>query len=250
MVLIGVFGFFYEGKNSELKAKPLKLSHMNIDNYYDVDMPRYPNVDELPVIGEQYINNARAQSSYFVTKDEPLNIIKFYQKYWEDQGLIPIKNVSPQGGNISVYDYKEKVTKIVSIKKEGNEYRVILTAVFDSNMKREFNAFSDIPKNKGSYGFVSYELEDDNYRASDISYLNPESMGQNIAFYRSAMIKKGWKFKGEMSLPKFDKSKTLIFEKGRKIAEINITENGMDGSIIRLLVKDKNTGLIMKGVQR
>jgi len=247
---IGIFGFFYEGKGN-LKAKPLKNVYADIDNYYDVDMPRYPNVNELPVIGEQYINNARAQSSYFITEDEPLNIVDFYKKYWEDQGFMPISEVNPNGGNISVYDYREKVTKTVSIKREGSKFRVLLTAIFDSNLKREFNAFSDIPHNKGSYGFVSYELEDDNYRASNIAYLNPESMSRNLIFYRKAMIEKGWKLKNEMSLPNFNKSKTLIFEKGRKIAEINITQNGMEGgSIIRLLVKDINTGLIMKGVRK
>ncbi len=251
IVLVGVFGFFYENKNSELKASPIKQDNVNIDNYYDVDMPRYPNSKETPVIGEQYINNARAQSSYFVTSDDPLEVTSFYEKYWTEQGLEPFKRITPNGGNLSVYDYKDKTTKTVVIKREANNrYRVILTAIIDSKMKRQFNAFSDIPQNKGSYGFISYESEDENYRASDISYFNSSSFQENIIFYKKAMLENGWRFNGIKTLPKVNVSQTLIFSKGRKIAEINITRNNTSGSIIRLLVKDRNVGLIMKGVKK
>jgi len=248
IVLVGVFGFFYENKNNELKAAPIKVNYTNLDNYYDVDMPVYPEVKEIPVIGEHYINNARAQSSYFVTQESPLNIAYFYMKYWTAQGLKPFKSITPNGGSISVYDYKDHATKTVVIKKETKDkFRVVLTALIDSKMKREFNAFSDIPHSKGSYGFISYESEDENYRASDISYFNPKSLIQNSNFYKKAMVENGWTFNQERSLPKIKISKTLVFSKGRKIAEINLTNNNNNGTIIRLLVKDRTTGLIMKG---
>lgn len=251
IVLVGVFGFFYENKNSELKASPMKVNYANINNYYDVDMPRYPGVNETPIIGEQYINNARAQSSYFITANNPLEIATYYEKYWTEQGLEPFKKINPNGGNLSVYDYKDHATKTILIKKETKDsYRVVLTAIVDSKMKREFNAFSDIPQNKGSYGFISYESEDENYRASDISYFNNSSLGQNVVFYKKAMLENGWKFNTERTLPKVNISKTLVFSKGKKVAEINITKNNTSGSIIRLLVKDRNVGLIMKGVKK
>ena len=250
IVLVGVFGFFYESKNTELKAAPIKTSFENIDTYYSVDMPRYGNVDEKPIIGEQYINNARFQSSYFVTKDTPLDISVFYEKYWKSQGLKTFKNITPAGGTISVYDYKDKVTKTVVIKQESNNtFRVVLTALRDSKIKREFNAFSDIPFNKGSYGFTSYESEDENYKASDISYFNPNSLNQNNIFYRKSMIKNGWIFREENTLPGVKITKTLIFTKGNKRAEINLTDNNKSGTIISLMVKDRSVGLIMKGVK-
>jgi hypothetical protein len=250
IVLIGVFGFFYESKANTLNASPIKASYNNIDNYYDVDMPRYPNVDETPIIGEQYINNARAQSSYFITTDSPLEIADFYVEYWENQGLSPAKNITPEVGSVSVYDYKDHTTKTVTIRKETNKlYRVVLTAINDKRMKREFNAFTDIPYQEDSYGFVSYELEDDNYKASDVSYMNPHSILKNELFYKKAMPKKGWKLTAVHTLPKISVTKTLVFSKGYKVAEINLTKMSNDGTAIRLLVKDKNSGLIIKGVK-
>lgn len=250
IVLVGVFGFFYENKNNELKASPIVADYSNIDNYYDVDMPKYPDVNETPVIGEQYINNARAQSSYFITSNDPLSVAEFYENYWNAQGLEAFKKISPSGGTISVYDYRDRVTKTVVIKQETQDsYRVVLTALDDLKMKRDFNAFTDIPSNKNSYGFVSYESEDNNYKASDVSYLNPMSLSQNDNFYRKSMLQNGWKFKSENTLPGVKFTKTLVFSKGNKIAEINLTDNNKSGTIISLLVKDMSAGLIMKGVK-
>ena len=213
-------------------------------------MPRYANVHEQPVIGEQYINNARVQSSYFITDDTPLDISTFYKKYWESQGLKTFSKLSPNGGTISVYDYKDKVTKTVVIKQEtSDKFRVVLTAIDDSKMKRSFNAFSDIPSYKGSYGFTSYESEDENYRASNTSYFNSASLLQNEEFYKKTMPSNGWKFVKVNTLPSIKITKTLIFKKDRKVVEINLTSNNNLGTIISLMVKDRSVGLIMRGVK-
>jgi len=250
IVLVAVFGFFYESKNTELKASSPKINFKSINNYYNVDMPRYANVHEQPVIGEQYVNNARVQSSYFITSDTPLDISTFYKKYWDAQGLKTFSKLSPNGGTISVYDYKDKVTKTVVIKQESNnKFRVVLTAVQDSKMKRSFNAFSDIPSYKGSYGFTSYESEDDNYRASNTSYFNSASLVQNEQFYRGSMPNNGWKFIKANTLPAVKITKTLVFRKGHKVAEINLTSNNQMGTIISLMVKDRSVGLIIEGVK-
>ena len=56
-------------------------------------------------------------------------------------------------------------------------------------------------------------------------------------------------FQKENTLPGVKITKTLIFKKGNKVAEINLTDNNKSGTIVSLMVKDRSVGLIMKGVK-
>jgi len=221
IILIAVFGFFYEDK-AELKAMNMKYSlSKSMDDYYDVDMPRYEGVKEFPISGEQYVNNARVQSSYFLTEDTPLTIASFYKKYWESQGLKINSDINPESASLSVYDYNDGVVKTVMIQHErGKLNRVILSSVNSNFMKREFNSFSDLPIYKNSYGFVSYELEDPNYHSAVVSYRNNDSIERNISFYKTSLLRTGWKKENELQ----KKGTTLlIFTKGNKEVTLTLT---------------------------
>ena len=236
IVLIASLGFFYEDKG-ELKAMNDSATFEKMmNNYYDVDMPRYPGVQEYPISGEQYINDARMQSSYFVTKDSPLTISSFYRKYWKSQGLSVNSDVTPGGGTVSVYDFNEGVVKNVLIQHErGNVFRVVLSSINSKYMKREFNSFSDLPVYQDSYGFISYELEDPHYRSSVVTYMNRGSIEQNISFYNTSFIRKGWK-SGETS--EKDNIKMFIFTKGVKEATLTLVSTGK-GTTVTVVIKNR-----------
>ncbi len=232
---IAVFGFFYQGKEG-LHAMDDRILEKQMDNYYDVDMPRYEDVKEYPILGEQYVNNARIQSSYFVTEDSPITVADFYIKYWESKGLKVSSDINSYGANVSVYDYDEGVIKTVQIKPEsGNLFRVILSALNAVNMKREFNSFSDLPVFNNSYGFISYELEDPHYQSSVVSYTNDASLKKNITFYKQEFNARAWKEKESKS----EKGITLIvFQKGIKEANLTLTPV-KNGTYVSVIVKSR-----------
>ncbi len=240
-VLIGTFGFFYDDGSQMLKATN---EYNDMTNFYDVDMPSYPNVEEYPISNSSYVNNSRTQSSYFYTTDSPLTVGDYFANYWESQGFKTFSNLNPEGGSVSVYDYKSGYVKSVSINAEGKNYLVTLNAMKPNNYTREFNTFSDIPVNKDSYGFMSYESEDSYYKASSVSYINPNPIKDNVDFYMKSFPKTGWSFKKEVTLEKINFSKTLVFEKGDKVAELNVTDMQKSGTSIYLVIRDKNTGLM------
>ncbi len=213
-------------------------------------MPRYPVVKEYPISNSSYINNARSQSSYFVTSDTPIQVGEFYKSYWKKKGFKPSSQINPMGAVITVYDYGENVVKTVRMNKEkANEYRVVLSATRVDMYQREFNAFSDLPVLDGSYGFNSYESENSYYRAANISYMNGETIEKNEQFFRSTFPTKGWEFVKELKLPSISVSKTLIFKKGNKVSEANITSLGKDrGTGVVIVVKDQSTPLIKEEV--
>lgn len=244
VALIAAFGFFY-GETKPLRAEKAP----DIQYFYDVEMPRYLGVTEYPISSKAYINNARNQSSYFTTSDNPIQVSKFYKNYFQAKGLKPFAQVNPMGAMITVYDYDEGVVKTIRMNKEkSDEYRVVLSATRTDLYQREFNAFSDLPVIDGSFGFNSYESEDNYYRAANISYMNSATMTKNEQFFRSNFPSKGWQFVKEISLPQITASKTLIFRKGNKTAEANITSLGETGSGIVVVVKDQNAPLIRQEV--
>ncbi|MBN2695065.1 hypothetical protein JXR93_10405 [bacterium] len=247
ILLIALFGFFYEDK-SELKASNEDFN-TKMTMFYDFDVPHYPGVAEYPITNSSYVNNARSQSSYFLTNDNPIHIGNFYIDYWESKGLKVFSEFYPTGGNLSVYDLKEETVKNIIIQPyDKNQFMVMVTVIKSDMMKREMNAFSDVPVYKNSYGFVSYESEESYYIAATTTYMNPHSFKENFEFYSQTPQKKGWRFIKELKVDKIEFSKTLMFDKGEKDMEINLTE--MDGGTsVNVVVRDKKRSLIKEEVR-
>ncbi len=247
IILIALFGFFYEEKG-QLKAEQEDFNS-KITMFYDFDVPHYPGVVEYPISNSSYINNARTQSSYFVTGDNPIHIGNFYINYWESKGLKVFSEFYPTGGNLSVYDLKEETVKNIIIQPyQKDQFMVMVSVVKSDMMKREMNAFSDVPVFKNSYGFVSYESEESYYIAATTTYMNPHPFKDNFDFYSKAPLKQGWKFNKEIKVDKIEFSKTLSFDKGEKEMEINITEIE-DGTSINVVVRDKKRSIIKEEVR-
>jgi len=72
--------------------------------YYGPNMPRYANVQEVPVGRDTRVGGSRVRMSRFITRDDPAEVADFYARFWRRRGLWVRDDLTHRGGTISAVD--------------------------------------------------------------------------------------------------------------------------------------------------
>jgi hypothetical protein len=118
---IAYLGLLSGGEHKQAVAKRDPLA-----GFYPPDMPRYPQVREVPA-GETSVGRSPLKMSYFSTDHEPSRIGDYYAAFWRKRGFWVRSDVSHVGGMVAAVDNKRGYIYQVMLRKQGKH-----TLVFPS----------------------------------------------------------------------------------------------------------------------
>ncbi len=193
--------------------------------YFPVDMPRYPGAKERPILGSAEQGQSRTFMSYFVTRDEPLAVVQFYERQWRAAGYHVTADVTLRGGHASALDVRTGYLRQIVCFRQGDH-----TIAFPS-VTRGIPAGTGAPRAwqlppvyPGAEGVTSFGARDPSATSAVLMFVDFASVEDNVAFYETQMAARGWKLEKKLDeIPKVDeKVASLVFRKEGLECTVNI----------------------------
>ncbi len=226
--------------------------------FFDVDMPSYPGAMELPLSRDMTVGDSPMKMSYFITRDDPLKIARFYSDRWKTAEYHVTQDVTLAGGNVSAFDVKSGVIRQVIITEQSeNRYLVFpsvtrqpLGITTSTNEKSGFG--SGPPVFPGSEGVSSFGSDDPDKATNVTRFINYGGIQANVDFYKVEMATRGWELrKLADEIPGIGrKHQVLLFNRGSQEVTINFTALSEESKQVRVHITHFNTPLEVLDVLR
>ncbi len=196
---------------------------------YPVPMPHYPGARERPLVDQAATKGSSGYLGYFVTRDEPLAVIRFYEEQWRAAGYHVTRDVTLHGGHVSAVDVKAGVVRQVLCLRQG-DHTLVFPSVTQGVPEPTVDSRSwDLPPvYPGAEAVTSFGTGDPASRSAVLMFLDFGSIQDNVAFYRTEMAARGWKLERQATdIPGTDgQVATLVFRKEGRECTINIMAVG------------------------
>lgn len=210
--------------------------------YYDALMPRFPDVQEVPIGDSVGEGGAKTRMSYFMTaKKDVYQVADFYEAFWRRRGLWVTTNVTHRGGTLSAVDSRS-----------GQVYQVLLHGSA-KGPTHVFPSVNDIQRHMGGgqreiNGVVLYDdsqvllniaTDVGPHRGHTLASTNAGSVKENVDHYRDALVAAGYTKDMSNRCDVTDETTTrpcvLVF-RDKKGAEVSVNISRLDKEHTRVLI--------------
>ena len=162
--------------------------------YFPPDMPRYPDVTELPVGPKTRVGGSQVRMSLFSTTDEPAKVAAFYARFWRSRRLWVRNDVTHVGGVVSAVDERSgRILQLMIIVKGGR------TVAFPSITRAPLAARQTertappVPLIEDSRVLFALTTADAGAKAHIVLSINDAGMAANLQHYRQVLIAAGYR---------------------------------------------------------
>ncbi len=196
-----------------------------MNGYYGEDMPRYPQVQELPAGPASRIGGTKVKMSLFSTKDEPLKIARYYADFWRTRHFFVRQDVTHVGGVVSAIDAKHMRIFQIMLTRSGE-----LTRVFPSVTVKPMLALNNdgkdppLPLFPESRTVITMDNTEGLAAAQIHLSLNEGTMKANIAHYRGALQSAGFSPEIKKQPAEDPRQHVLLYRKGARELTIYLTQ--------------------------
>ncbi|PID37942.1 MAG: hypothetical protein CSA65_09185 [Proteobacteria bacterium] len=222
---IAYLGLLTGGEHRQAVAKRDPLV-----GFYPPDMPRYPQVHEVPA-GQTTVGRAPLKMSYFSTDHEPARIGDYYAAFWRKRGFWVRSDVSHRGGAVAAVDSKHGYVYQVNMRRQGKK-----TLVFPSVNTSPMAALrrgEDPPVRlfKDSKVLTNTVSKTGTNRAQVVLTTNPGTLEDNRSHYRAELSRLGYvrssRTVEQNKLPPSMRERVLVYQH-KDGAEITIALSKLD----------------------
>jgi hypothetical protein len=160
--------------------------------YYPRQMPRYPDVNEVPA-GSSRIGGGPMKMSYFTTKHDPLKIGGYYAGAWRRLGLWVHSDITHRGGVVAAMDARKGRLLQVMMQVRGEHTLVFpsVSRLATGSIKR--GKAPPVALFRKSKVLLNSETTSGKRVARVHLSTNQGSLSANRTHYRTAMLAKGFK---------------------------------------------------------
>ncbi|MCA9665840.1 MAG: hypothetical protein KC503_09640 [Myxococcales bacterium] len=186
-------GLFAGGEHRRAVAKR-KRRHVRLPaGYFPPDMPRYPEVIELPAGPSTLLGGSKSRMSFFTTKDDPLAVARFYKRFWQSRKLWVRDDVTHVGGAVSAFDERRnRMYQVLLIVRRGRTVAFPSMTEAPLRVLQTHRVAPPLPLMAESRVLMAMESEDKPARARIVLSLNDGGLEGNIKHYSAAAQAKGF----------------------------------------------------------
>ena len=243
---IAFLGLLAGGEHTKAQAK---RDHDIMKGYYGVPMPRYPGAKEYPLSQEMAVGQSPMKMSYFVTRDDPLKVARYYADRWRVANYHVTNEVTLVGGNVSAMDIKTGVIRQVIITKQSEDRYMVFPSVtrqphaVKTSVAGKLGLGEKPPVFPGSEGVMSFGSDDPKTNTKVTRFVNFGGMKANVDFYKNEMASRGWTLRKLVDeLPVVGKKhQLLIFQKGLQEVTVNFTSVSEESDQVRVHITHVKT---------
>lgn len=241
---IAYLGLLTGGEHRQAVAKRDPLA-----GFYPPDMPRYPQVREVPA-GRTTVGRSPLRMSYFSTDHEPGRVGDYYAAFWRKRGFWVRSDVSHVGGMIAAVDSKHGYIYQVMVRRQGKHTLVfpsVNTAPMDLLRRGE-----DPPVRlfKDSKVLTNTVSKAGSNRAQVVLTTNPGTLEDNRVHYRAELSRLGYVESSrkveQNKLPASMRERVLVY-RAKDGAEITIALSELDKEHTRVHITHVAAGSAQVG---
>ena len=211
-----------------------RRGHDPMRGYFPPEMPRYPDVVEVPAGSQTEMGRSRARMSFFRTKDGPDKVARYYVRFWRSRQLWVRRDVTHVGGVVAAMDPQHaRMYQVLITVKDGH------TLAFPSVNDNPLGANQAdgreppvplFPESKVVYSVAS---EDAGVRSHVVLSLNDGGLKDNLQHYRQQLGSAGFapeRSRGKRGAMKSEEGehRILVYRKDDQELTINLTAVGGD----------------------
>ncbi|MBK8479813.1 MAG: hypothetical protein IPL40_01340 [Proteobacteria bacterium] len=164
--------------------------------YYPPEMPRYPQVQEVPTGARGEVEGARLRMSYFQTTDEPDRVADFYARFWRARGLWVRSDVTHRGGTVAAVDgaHGRVLQVMISTGAGGAGATLVMPSVGDAPGRERSGSPRALPIAlfPRSEQVLDSTTDGRDALARTVLSLNAGTLEENVAHYRRALRQAGY----------------------------------------------------------
>jgi hypothetical protein len=187
---IAVLGLLGGGEHRRATAR---RGQEPMTGYFPPDMPRYPEVRELPAGPRTEFGGSQMRMSFFTTDDEPARIAGFYGRFWRSRRLFVREDITHLGGVVSAIDEAKGFVYQVLIMSRGG-HSVVFPSVTQHPMAagqrtKQPPPVALFPESRVLYSLAS---RDEGLGSQIVLAISEEGLHENLKHYRSALVAAGY----------------------------------------------------------
>jgi hypothetical protein len=234
---IAVLGLLGGGEHRRATAR---RGQQPMTGYFPPDMPRYPEVSELPAGPRTDFGGSRVRMSFFTTADEPARIAGFYRRFWRSRRLFVREDITHLGGVVSAIDEAKGFVYQVLIMARGG-HSLVFPSVTQHPMAAGQSDKQPPPLALYPESRVLYSLssQDEGMRSQLVLAVSGDGLHENLKHYRSALVAAG--FRAENDPARKDKGEEVaagthhvMVYRDEAGAEITINLTALDDKRVRV----------------
>lgn len=219
---IAFLGLLAGGDHPEAGAR---LHQDPMIGYYSADMPRYPDVNEIPAGRETSVGGAGVRMSFFTTPDDPAKVARHYGRFWRQRRFFVRDDITHVGGVVSAVDVEHSLIYqvLVSTRKGHSE-------VFPSVTRSPLRAMetssrpAPVPLFPDSKAVITLASKEGKTGARIHLSTNAGTLDDNLAHYARELRNIGYRPELKKQPEKLSEThRVLLYRKGSSEVTINLT---------------------------
>jgi len=218
-----------------------------LDDHFDIHMPRYPGVSEVPLGETLEPGEGPMKMSFFSTTDSPRRVASFYQTVFEQEGLAAHSTVTSEGGVVGTFDPRVGAARSITILPHRGKTWVFPSVVdrpLDSARRGDMGQAAGLPVYPGSSRGLTLRASDHGAPSLVATYSNAGSLEENVRFYRRELAAAGWQENPMPGFAELEDHQAFGFFRGDEELSLGLTpvDGGGGGVVVSMVLLPRDGG--------